>query len=155
MHGRVLVVANQTLGGEELAATVRKRVEAGATELWIVVPATSPPDDVAFARVVAYEGRFHLGERSEGADPVSLAERRLKDATYRFDRLGITVGGEVGDEDPFQAVSDVLSKREFDEVIVSTLPTGVSHWLRADLPSKVHRKFKIPVTTVTSHGGRA
>jgi len=51
MDHRILLVANQTLGGEELAAALRDRVAKGVTELWIVVPATRPRDDFALARV--------------------------------------------------------------------------------------------------------
>ena len=79
-----------------------------------------------------------------------VAEGRLRDALYRFEPLGIPVGGEVSDKDAFSAVSDVLSRERFDEVIISTLPTGLSHWLHIDLPSRVESKFGLPVTTVTA-----
>ena len=39
----------------------------------------------------------------------------------------------------------------FDEVIISTLPLGVSRWLGLDVPHRVERRFKVPVTTVTGH----
>jgi hypothetical protein len=147
MAHRILVVANQTLGSEDLAATLRERVAGGATELWIVVPATQPRDH---ARVsIAGSGAvFPLHDATEAA--YDLAERRLEVARDHFGHLGVTVGGEVGDEDPFTAVSDALAHRDVDEVIISTLPTGASHWLRTDLPSRVHRRYKVPVTTVLS-----
>lgn len=149
MTHRILIVGNQTLGAERLESEVRERVQAGATELWVLVPATHPRDHAPIS--IAGSGAvFPLHGGSEDADAYALAERRLEAARDRFTRLGVAVGGEVGDEDPFDAVSDVLAHREFDEVIVSTLPTGASHWLRTDLPSRVHRKFKLPVTTVTS-----
>ena len=149
MTHRILAVANQTLGSEDLAQKVRERVQAGATELWVLVPATHPRDQSQIA--IAGSGVvFPLQDGSEDADAYALAERRLQAAQDRFRGLGVAVGGEVGDEDPFDALKDVLARREFDEVIVSTLPTGASHWLRTDLPSRVHRKFKLPVTTVTS-----
>ena len=64
------------------------------------------------------------------------------------------VGGEVGDSDPFTAISDVLSRREIDEIIVSTLPTGTSRWLRAGLPTRVRREFNVPVTAVISRAAQ-
>ena len=50
--------------------------------------------------------------------------------------------------DPIAAVEDAINLRGFDEVIISTLPTKLSHWLKLDLPSKV-TGMGLPVTTVT------
>jgi hypothetical protein len=43
----------------------------------------------------------------------------------------------------------VLHRWEFDEVILSTLPGRRSRWLAADLPRRIRRSFKLPVTQVT------
>jgi hypothetical protein len=80
-----------------------------------------------------------------------VAEGRLRDALYRFQHLGIPAGGEVSDKDAFSAVSEALSREHFDEVLVSALPTKLSHWLHIDLRSKVERAFELLVTTVTAH----
>ena len=144
MSDRILIVANQTLGGEDLAAMVRERVRAGATELWVVVPATQPRDRSAASRVSGAKP----SEGSEENHAHVVARERLEAAQERFAQLGVAVGGEVGDADPFQAVSAVLAHREIDEVIVSTLPAGTSQWLRTDLPRREQREFKIPVTRV-------
>lgn len=157
VHHRILIVANQTLGGEELTEALRERVSAGATELWIVVPATRTPPESAHPALVIPGPNAGIGvlipslfDGSADSAAYEQAERRLRGAQERFGDLGIQVGGEVGDEDPFRAVGDVLSRREFDEVIVSARPIGVSHWLHIDLPGRVHRKHHIPVTTVTA-----
>ena len=56
--------------------------------------------------------------------------------------------GDVGDPNPAKAISEVLSRRQFDEVALSTLPKSVSRWLRLDIPHQVERKFKIPVKVI-------
>ena len=56
--------------------------------------------------------------------------------------------GEVGDGDPLLAIADALADRAVDEIILSTLPPGLSRWLALDLPSKVRARFDIPVTHV-------
>jgi hypothetical protein len=61
---------------------------------------------------------------------------------------GSPVEGVVGDADPVAAVHDAINLRGFDEIIISTLPTHVSRWLKLDLPSKV-AGMGLPVTTVT------
>jgi hypothetical protein len=148
MGHRILLVANKTLAGDDLTTIVRERVAAGAAELWILAPASPPPDPSALGTNMA--GVMSRPPQESGAE---LAERRLRDAMYRFRELGIPVTGEVSDKDALSAVADVLARREFDEVIISTLPAGLSHWLRMDLPSRVHREFKLPVTTITARGG--
>ena len=45
-------------------------------------------------------------------------------------------------------VPDALADRAVDEIILSTLPPGLSRWLALDLPSKVRARFDIPVTHV-------
>jgi hypothetical protein len=55
----------------------------------------------------------------------------------------------VGDPDPLVAVARALEHEPADEIIVSTLPSGISGWLLADLPSSLKRRFGLPVTVVT------
>ena len=62
---------------------------------------------------------------------------------------GGRVEGLIGGEDPFQAISAALGARRYDEIIVSTLPAHVSHWLHVDLPARI-RRLGLPVTVVTA-----
>jgi len=62
---------------------------------------------------------------------------------------GDHVEGIVGDCDPFEAAKAALARGSFDEVIVSTLPEHVSHWLRRDLPHRI-KQLGLPVTVVTA-----
>ncbi len=129
MH-RYLVVANQTLGSERLAATVRERLAGGPCAFHLVVPAT------------------HVGHHmvwTEGGDR-AVAARRLAEGLERFRDLGAEVDGEVGDGRPLDAIGDALRTGAFDEIILVTFPPGVSRWLRQDLLSRVQRTFSLPVT---------
>jgi len=69
---------------------------------------------------------------------------------------GGSVEGRTGASEPLAAVEDAINTGEFDEIILSTMPTHVSRWLRLDLPRKV-AGLGLPVTTVTakSRGDRA
>ncbi len=42
-----------------------------------------------------------------------------------------------------------MERASFDEIIISTLPSSVSRWLRIDLPSRVKRAYPLPVVTIT------
>lgn len=127
-----LVVANQTLGAEELEAKVRECMQASPCRFHIVVPATHPKDHVTWT-----EGQAH-----------AIAERRLEKALARFRELGAEADGDVGDQNPVEAIRDALIAGKFDEIILSTLPSGPSRWLKADLPHRVERSFQLPVTHI-------
>jgi GABA permease len=155
---QVLVVANQTLAGRELRAELRSKMAEGPMVVRVVVPATAPVEDPwlipagpggapAPAAAGAQDG---YGDRPGGYE---LAEQRLVRGLLLIGDLGLEVTGEVGDADPMRAVGDALAQQAADEVIISTLPHHVSHWLRADLPARVHRKHQVKVTTVTAHSG--
>jgi hypothetical protein len=62
--------------------------------------------------------------------------------------LGVPVEGDLGSCDPLEAVEKLCASRQFDEIIVTTLPQHVSRWLRADLPHQAERRFGLPVTTI-------
>ncbi len=70
------------------------------------------------------------------------------------DAAGSRVEGRIGDSEPLAAVEDAVNSGEFDEIIVSTLPTRVSRWLHVDLPRKV-AGLGLPTTTVTAKGRQA
>lgn len=134
---RVLIVANQTLGGTELQREIADRSSSGPCEFWVVVPAT-PMSDQVVPKGFAPE------------DGTTLAESRLEKELARLAEIGVTAAGEIGDPDPIEAIRATLDLRPCDEIILATLPQGVSRWLRQDLVHRVQRKFSLPVTHVVS-----
>jgi hypothetical protein len=131
---RVLVVAHKTAATQPLLDAVRERARNGPARFTLLVPNPAP----GLHKVVDPED---LG--GDGAKAVvDQAVPALSDAA------GAPVEGVVGSSDPIAAVEDAINLRGFDEVIVSTLPSKLSHWLRLDLPSKI-TGMGLPVTTVT------
>lgn len=129
---RYLVVANQTLAGEHLVKEVRARLSSGRCHFHVLVPATHPEDHAVW---------------TEG-EAQGIARRNLARALDLFRKLGAVADGEVGDENPLSAIKDVLREQDFDGIILSTLPPGISRWVGQDLVSRVDRAFAIPVTHV-------
>ncbi len=143
---RSLIVANQTLGTDELTRVVHDRLAAGECEFYVVVPAT-PLTDLAPGFVPTLGG-WPVTVPASPEDSRSVAQARLDGALQKLREAGATADGEVGDPDPLRAVEHALTGREVDDVIVSTLPARVSRWLHQDLPSRIERKFHVPVTHV-------
>ena len=144
---RYLVVANQTLGGNELAELLGKRAKSEPSEFFIVVPATPSIDFVLGAHAMPVMGGLPaVPDSPERAR--ALAKERLEMALAQLRAAGATVEGRVGDPDPVRAVEAVLKGRQFDEIIVSTLPSRISRWLRQDLPRRLEHKTGLPVTHV-------
>jgi hypothetical protein len=133
MH-RILVVANETLEAQHLLEEVGRHVEAAGEEcaIHLVVPA-------AHGRGVWTEG----GARAE-------AQRRLDDALVTFKELHVEVTGEIGDPSPARAVNDAMLAMPHDEIILSTLPAGVSRWLKQDAPSRIRRDHPAATLTLVS-----
>lgn len=143
----VLVVANQTLSGEELSEFVKARMEKGPCEFTLLVPATARADlQGPFIAARPYVG---APERDTDGD-YALARKQLATGLTQLRELGASVDGDVGDPDPLQAIHDAFALHNFDEIVLSTLSSAVSRWLRQDLPHKVERKYHVPVEVVTA-----
>lgn len=144
---KCLVVANQTLGGLALVDAIRERLASGTT-FHVVVPAT-PSAYLRWAQHSEASG----GEIVPDAHGHRYAERQLERELERLRSIGAEVDGEVGDVHPMHAVRDALKRQQFDEIIVSTLPTGMSRWLKMDLPDRIARHYDVPVTHVVAPAG--
>jgi hypothetical protein len=137
---RYLIVGNQTLASDRLAEKVQDVLAAGAagpTEIHVVVPATPIHEHLTWT-----EGAAHV-----------VAERNLEAAIALFRELGAEVNGTIGDANPMEAIRAALRGQPFDEIILSTLPLGLSRWVKQDLPHRVRREFGLPVTHVVGQSG--
>ena len=120
----VMVVANKTADSPELLEVLRARAAQGPAEFVLVFP---------------QHGTDHAGA-------VASLERALE----RMRDAGLTATGVVCDHDPLVAVQEAWDPFRFDEVIVSTLPTRSSRWLRVDLPRRVASVTGVSVTHVVA-----
>ena len=127
-----LIVANQTLPSSALADAIAERIKSGVETFHVVVPATPPAKG------------FTWDEEESRAD----AGTRLATFLQRLSRLGVQATGEVGDRDPVAAVRDALRGRVVDEIVLSTLPPGISRWLGQDVPSRLRSSVSVPVDVV-------
>jgi hypothetical protein len=123
---RILVVAHRTAATPPLIDEVRRRASECPCRFTLLVPRP-----------------FWDPDTEESALTLELAIPLLDEAA------GSHVEGLIGDTDPFAAVTGALEKGDYDEVIISTLPARVSHWLHLDLPARVQR-LGLPVTVVTA-----
>jgi hypothetical protein len=122
----LLVVANVTAGSDELRDALRERAEQGACRFTLVMPASG-----------------------------TAARERLDESLAGMREAGLdNVEGRVGDPDPIVAVMDAWDPMKFDEIIVSTLPTGSSRWLGIDLPHRLEKLTSVPVRHVVSQPPR-
>jgi hypothetical protein len=150
---RLLLVANKTLASGEVADFVKDRTAKDEdSQFTLLVPAT-PRSDEAQERAATAVGRagggVYVPDQGPGEDDWEHARGRLEYGLDILRRLGATVDGVVGDPNPAKAISDVLKRRSYDEVALSTLPKGVSRWLGLDIPHQVQRKFHVPVTVIS------
>ena len=147
---RVLLVANKTLGSGEVSDFVRNRMAEDECQFTLIVPATPRPDREPASRFTSGLASVSHGvaAASDAPDSYEHARARLEYGLEVLRGLGAVVDGDVGDADPAKAITEVLNRRQFDEVALSTLPKSASRWLRLDIPHQVERKFHIPVKVI-------
>jgi nucleotide-binding universal stress UspA family protein len=153
---RVLVVANQTIGGAELRKELQQRVAAGQCSFYVVVPNTAArhyhvvPAAGGFIPMPAMATSYDAPATDEEA--TEEARARLADVLAELAELGAQAEGHLGSGNPVEAVAEALHGRQFDEVVVATLPKRVSRWLGSDVPNQIERRSGLPVTTIVSRG---
>jgi hypothetical protein len=128
----VLVVANETLGGQPLIDAVRARVQKGDVRFVLCVPQNRPR-----AGLVIYDDAVF-----------DAAQARVDLALGFVHSEGIEAIGEVGDPDPYTATMDAVGEHQPSEIIISTYPETRSGWLRRDLIERVREASGLPVEHV-------
>jgi hypothetical protein len=128
----VLVVANETVGGQKLLEAIERRRQRGPLRCTVVCPQNKPRRGY-----VIYDDSVR-----------SAARIRLDFTLDRLREMGIDADGEVMDPDPFLAVQDALRIYRPDEIIISTYPYARSGWLRRDLVDRIRSYSKLPVEHV-------
>ena len=133
---KLLVVANETLTGDELLDAVRSKVgEDSDTFVVVIAPVNAPREGY-----VVYDDTRR-----------AAAGRRLEQTLTRFREAGIVATGHVVDNDPLTAVKDALELEQPDELIVSTHPEAKSGWRRRNLLEEIRKVCgAVPLTHVTS-----
>jgi hypothetical protein len=122
---RALVIANRTADSDQLLEALEGRARSGPIAFTLLVP-TGPT----------------------GRDE---ARARLESACERLRAAGLEVEGSLAhDADPLGAVHEAWDPAKYDEIVVCTLPTGVSKWLQVDLPHRVAKITDAPVTHVVA-----
>jgi hypothetical protein len=130
---RILVIANETVGGGPLRRQIEERSSGYDTEVLVVSPALNSP--------VRHWASDEDGARAE-------AQQRLRASLERLREAGIEARGEVGDGDPLQAIEDAVRTFGPDEIIISTHPEGRSHWLERGVVTGARERFAVPITHV-------
>ncbi len=130
---RVLVVANETVGGEELLSAMSTLALSQRTQFLVVCPALNS----------------RLKTFTSDSDPArEAAQERLDDTLARLASVGIEARGEVGDGDPLVAVDDGVRTFGPNEIVISTHPPGKSNWLERGVVESVRAHYDVPVTHV-------
>ena len=122
----ILVVAHRTAATPKLIDWVRDRASQQLCLFTLLVPRPYWDPDTEEAELA-----------------LELALPLLEEAALSH------VRGFIGDSDPFEAVRAAVQDGNYDEIVISTLPERVSHWLHRDLPARVER-LGLPVTVLTA-----
>ena len=130
---RILVVANETVGGPELLAQIREAAGDRRAMVLVVAPALNSPLKTL---------------TSDEDEARRQAQTRLDASVASLRAVGLDAQGQVGDSDPVQAIEDALRTFQPDELVISTHPHGRSQWLERGVVERARERFELPLTHV-------
>jgi hypothetical protein len=132
-EARILVIANETVGGRVLTDLIAEKSAGSRANVLVVAPALVTP----------------LQRLTSDEDPGrSAAQERLDASLAKLRALGVDASGQIGDAQPLQAIEDALRTFGPDEIIISTHPEGRSHWLETGVVESARERFAVPITHV-------
>ena len=131
---RVLVVANQTMGGRALLAEIQNRSRGRESEILLVTPALTGSRAQHWA--------------SDVDEAIELARQRMELSLQAIEEAGLRARGQVGDSEPNVAIEDALREFPADELVISTHPPERSRWLERGVVERARRELELPVTHV-------
>ena len=143
---KYLLVAHQTAQSPQLLAAAQELIREDPSAMFVLLVPATPIGDLVV---------FQEGEMAE------VATRRAESATAWLQDAGVPmIDAKIGDPDPLQAIGNELqSGQHYEAIVLSTLPQGLSQWLRRDVVSRVRREFpsirvehvvsELPATTST------
>jgi GABA permease len=131
---RLLVVANETVGGEALREEIRNRSRGRDSEILVVTPALTASRAAHWA--------------SDVDEAIEMARQRMELSVIEIERLGLKATGEIGDSDPNVAIEDALRVFPADEIVISTHPPERSRWLERGVVERAREEIDLPISHV-------
>lgn len=131
---RLLVIANETVGGGALLEEIRDHCRDRDCQILVVTPALSTSRAAHWA--------------SDVDEAIELARQRMELSLIAIDQLGLKARGEVGDSDPNVAIEDALRVFPADEIVISTHPPDRSRWLEHGVVERARNEIDLPITHV-------
>jgi GABA permease len=131
---RLLVVANETVGGKALLDEIRDRCRGRDSEILVVTPALPTSRAAHWA--------------SDVDEAIELARQRMELSLIAIGELGLKAKGEIGDSDPNMAIEDALRVFPADEIVISTHPPERSRWLEHGVVDRAREQIDLPISHV-------
>ena len=131
---RLLVVANETVGGQALLDEIRNRCRGRKSEILVVTPALTTSRAAHWA--------------SDVDEAMEQARQRMELSLIEIERVGLRARGEIGDSDPNIAIEDALRLYPADEIVISTHPPERSRWLERGVVERAREEIDLPITHV-------
>lgn len=131
---RLLVIANETVGGGELLDEIRGRCRGHDCKILVITPALPTSRAAHWA--------------SDSDEATELARQRMELSLIAIEELGLKAKGEVGDADPNVAIEDALRLFAADEIVISTHPPERSRWLEHGVVDRAREQIDLPISHV-------